>query len=90
MTQIFLSCLSVRNENDILPTKNAQRLEYCILIPKARQGKKSHSFCPCNDRMRHNISTLWKGEEKLFEPNFEIKDFTVSVNDDARYMGRIE
>ena len=29
---------------------------------------------------------LWKGEEKLFEPNFEIKDVTVFFNDDARYM----
>ena len=39
--------------------------------------------------MRHNISTLWKEEEKLFEPNFEIKDVTVFVNDDARYMGGV-
>ena len=74
----------------ILPTKNAQGLEYCILIPKARQDKRSHSFCSRDDRMRHNISTLWKGEQKLFEPNFEIKDVTVFVNDDARYMGRTE
>ena len=77
-------------KNYILPTKNAQGLEYCILIPKARQGKRSHSFYSRDDRMRHNISTLWKGEEKLFEPNFEIKDVTVFVNDDARYMGRTE
>ena len=82
--------LEVWNEKYILPTKNAQRLEYCILIPKARQGKRSHSFCSRDDRMWHNISTLWKEEEKLFEPNFEIKDVTVFVNDDARYMGRTE
>ena len=82
--------LEVRNEKYILPTKNAQRLEYCILISKARQGKRSHSFCSRDDRMWHNISTLWKEEEKLFEPNFEIKDVTVFVNDDARYMGRTE
>ena len=28
--------------------------------------------------------------KKFFEPNFEIKDVTVFVNDDARYMGRTE
>ena len=74
----------------ILPTKNAQRVEYCILTPKAKQGKRSHSFRSRDDRMRHNISTLWKGEEKFFETNFEINDATVFVSDDARYMGRTE
>ena len=49
-------------------------MEYCILIGKARQGKRSHSFCSRDDRMQHNISPLWKEEEKIFEPNFEIKD----------------
>ena len=73
-----------------IPTKNVQRLEYCILISKARQGKRSHSFCSRDDRMRHNINTLWNGEEKLFEPKFETKDVTVFVNDDARYVGRTE
>ena len=37
--------LEVRNEKyHILQTKNAQKLEYCILIPKARQSKNHTLF----------------------------------------------
>ena len=93
MTRIFLSCLSITGSPKWkIYSSNKKCSEVGIPHPysKARQGKRSHSFCSRDDRMRHNISTLWKGEQKLFEPNFEIKDVTVFVNDDARYMGRTE
>ena len=44
-----------------------------------------HAMTGCD-----TTSAPYGRKEKLFEPNFEIKDFTVFVNDDARYMGRIE